>query len=126
MTVCRTHQRPFSQPPRPWTLSKDKLKTYRHFDAILTIEQAEALANDPERVAAHTFFPLLRFEEVKRYFRRQGEPHRDPKKRPLRYAARSDAYIYMRYRDWLSTLYEERLVARGLDDVVLAYRRIKS
>ncbi|GLK69111.1 reverse transcriptase domain-containing protein [Hansschlegelia plantiphila] len=129
MTVCRTleqNQRPFSQPPRPWVLPKAKLKTYRHFDAIMSIEQAEALANDPARVAAHAFYPLLRFDEIKRYFRRRDQPHRPSKLRPLRYAARSDAYIYMRYRDWLSALYEERLMAEGLDDVVLAYRRVAS
>lgn len=107
-------------------MPKAKLKTYRHFDAIMSVEQAEAIANDPARVAAHTFYPLLRFDETKRYFRRRDEPHRKPKRRPLRYAARSDAYIYMRYRDWLSALYEDRLVADGLDDVVLAYRRVAS
>lgn len=103
-----------------------RLKKYRHFDRVLTAAEATELANDPVAVSQHPFYPLLLFEDVKRYFRRPGEQPKPPKLRPLRYAARSDAYIYMRYRDWLSCLYEEELKKRGLGDAVLAYRRIKS
>ncbi|KAB0679058.1 reverse transcriptase domain-containing protein [Aureimonas leprariae] len=113
-------------PPRPWTMPPAKLKNYPHFDSPLSAAGATDLATDPVAVAAHAFHPLLLFDDVKRYFRRPDRPRKAPKKRPIRYAARTDAYIYTRYRDWLSCLYEERLAALGLSDAVAAYRRIPS
>lgn len=103
-----------------------RLKNYPHFDSPMGLDAATKLATDPAAVAAHAFYLLLLFEDVKRYFRRHGKAHKPPKPRPIRYAARSEAYIYMRYRDWLSCLYEERLKERDLGDAVSAYRRVKS
>lgn len=47
------------------------------------------------------------------------------KSRPIRYAARKDSAIYSRYRALLSDRYESLLVAKGLFDCVLAYRRLR-
>lgn len=107
-------------------MPRDRLKRYPHFDSPLSPEAATALATDPVAVARHPFRPLLLFEDVKRYFRRHGQPNKPPKRRPIRFAARGDAYIYMRYRDRLSYLYEERLASLDLGDAVAAYRRVKS
>lgn len=115
---------PFLAPPRPWVMPANRLKRYPHFDGEMTVRQATQLACDPQAVARHEFLPLLLFEEKKRYFRKPGAPHKPPKARPLRYAARADAYIYMRYREWLSCLYEDRLAKLGIGGAVLAYRRI--
>ena len=46
------------------------------------------------------------------------------KDRPIRYAARGDAYIFAYYRYLLTTPYELALKDYGLHDTVLAYRRI--
>lgn len=106
-----------------WKLERKKLKAYRHFDPLMSIEQAEKLANDPLAVATHKFFPFILFENRWTQFARKGKKGKI-KTRPIRYAARSDAYIYMRYRAHLSELYENLLKSGPLDDVVLAYRKI--
>ncbi len=46
------------------------------------------------------------------------------KERPIRYAARRDAYIFAYYRFLLSQKYEAELARLGISDNVLAYRRI--
>jgi hypothetical protein len=46
------------------------------------------------------------------------------KKRPIRYASRSDAYIFAYYRYVLAQRYEAELDRRGISEAALAYRRI--
>ena len=81
-----------------WQLSSDDLKRYPHFDALLSVEEANALATDPERVRSHAFFPLLLFREQWWPFGRKSDANPDKKSRKIRYAARGDAYIYSYYR----------------------------
>ncbi len=92
---------------------------------MMTIEQAEKLANHPIAVAAHKFHPFIRFESQWTQFAIRGNKGKD-KTRNIHYAARSDAYIYMRYRALLSELYEELLKSGPLNESVLAYRKIQS
>lgn len=47
-----------------------------------------------------------------------------PKSRPIRYAARRDAYILTHYRRILAEKYEERLSELGIPDCPIAYRKI--
>ena len=103
--------------------SKSDLKNYPHFDPIISAKDAEALANDPDRVAKHSFFPFLRYVKHWTRYAKKGQLGK-PKDRPIRYAARRDAYIFSRYRCELSEAYEAELVRLGISDSVLAYRRI--
>jgi hypothetical protein len=112
-------------PPDPWTLDASKLKQYPHFDRNLTIAEAEALANDPKKVAAHKFYPFLLFNESWTRYAHKGE-WADKKTRPLRYAARADAYIFARYRHELAHFFELELAKSGLSNSILAYRKIPS
>ena len=106
-----------------WQLEEKNLKTYPHFDPIMSVEAAEALAKDHNRVAKHTFYPFLRFKQRwTKYVKRGGKGK--VKERPIRYASRADAYIFARYRHILAERYEQELAARALSDVVLAYRRV--
>jgi hypothetical protein len=106
-----------------WSPSERSLKRYPHFDAAMTIRQASDLANDPIRVAKHPFLPFIRYRKAWNKFAIKGESGK-VKARPIRYAARADAYIYARYRELLSEPYEKLLHDHGLSDSVLAYRRI--
>jgi hypothetical protein len=112
-------------PPAPWTLDASKLKQYPHFDRNLTIAEAEALANDPKQVAAHKFYPFMLFSQSWTRYADNGEQG-EKKIRPLRYAARADAYIFARYRHELAHFYELELAKCGLAESVLAYRKIRS
>jgi hypothetical protein len=110
-------------PPSEWQLLEKNLKTYPHFDPILSAEEAEALAKDRHRVSKHTFYPFLRFKQRwTKYVKRGGTGK--VKERPIRYASRADAYIFARYRHILAEKYELELARRGLSEVVLAYRRV--
>ncbi len=106
-----------------WQPRERDLKQYPHFDPVLTADAAAALANDPDQVAKHPFFPFIRFDQSWNKFAQKGEQGK-PKSRKLRYAAHRDAAIFARYRSTLSNLYEAELRDRGLQDCVLAYRSI--
>jgi Reverse transcriptase (RNA-dependent DNA polymerase) len=106
-----------------WKLEKKKLKNYNHFDALMTSDQAEALVNDPSAVASHKFFPFITYEKRWTEFAKRGNSGK-VKRRPISYAARSDAYIYMRYRQMLSELFEKELVGGPVANSILAYRKI--
>jgi hypothetical protein len=106
-----------------WALKDSDLKRYPHFDSPLSAVDAEALALNPDRVRTHSFYPFLRYEERWNRFASKGSTGKT-KKRPIRYAARADAYIFSRYRHILAEKYEEALYRDGLSDCVIAYRRI--
>ncbi|MBE7184522.1 MAG: reverse transcriptase [Methylobacterium mesophilicum] len=105
------------------TVWKPKLKGYPHFDNLMSVKEGEALAADPVAVARHAFYPFIRYYQRWTRFAEKGKQG-EVKKRPIRYAARADAFIYSYYRHLLAEAYEQRLSERGLGDTVLAYRRL--
>ena len=105
-----------------WFLKSSDLKKYPHFDSVLTRAEAVAIATDKGLVTAHTFYPFLLYEQRWNRFAPKGERGKS-KTRPIRYAARRDAYIFAYYRHILSGKYEVALKSLGLDQCVLAYRR---
>lgn len=106
-----------------WRLKDADLKKYPHFDSLVPTKEAQAFALDPVQVARHTFYPFLRYTNHWTRFAKKGKQGKS-KSRPIRYAARRDAYVYARYRHILSECYESELTRLGLDQCVLAYRRI--
>ena len=108
-----------------WKLAADKMKKYPHFDADISAKAAEALANDRKKVEHHEFYPFLLFVQGWTRYADKGETG-ERKQRPIRYAARTDAYIFARYRHELSQKYETELSKLGLSNSVLAYRRISA
>lgn len=108
---------------------QDDIKHYPHFDRHLKLKEIDELVNDTERVAKHKFYPFFLYHESWQPFRSKkdesGERSKpDIKSRPIRYAARKDAYIMMHYRKLLSEKYESRLKKRNLENCPLAYRKI--
>ena len=95
-----------------------KLKFYPHFDKYLPEDEIIHLIYDPERVAKNAFFPFILYNKVIDRF------GRTKKFRPIRYAARRDAYIFAYYRHILSQLYEDKLVELGISEHPIAYRKI--
>jgi hypothetical protein len=107
-----------------WHLNQGDLKEYPHFDTPIPKEEAEEYATDKSRVAEHSFYPFILYRQRWTRFARKGEKGR-VKERPIRYAARRDAYIFSYYRYILSRQYEAELSRLGLGASVLAYRRIR-
>ncbi len=104
-----------------WQLKPADLKRYPHFDKYLPLDEAQAIAADPERVASNPFFPFLRYIKSWRPYRPNGKPR---KERPIRYASRRDAYIFARYRHLLAEKYETELHRLGIQECPIAYRKI--
>lgn len=103
------------------------IKHYPHFDQHLSLEKIQELVSDPLRVSQNKFFPFFLYNETWQPFR-----HRDasgdkpkPKSRPIRYAARKDAYILTYYRRLLSEKYEARLSDLDISHCPIAYRRLR-
>jgi hypothetical protein len=108
-----------------WRLQLADLKKYPHFDPVISAAEAKDLVRNPVSVATHTFYPFVRYSLHWNRFAEKGKTG-DPKDREIRYAARSDAYIYSYYRYLLSIPYETELEKAGLGSAILAYRRIAS
>lgn len=104
-----------------WQLEQQDLKRYPHFDKNLLLEEAQAIATDPQRVAANPFFPFLKYTKAWKPYRPTGKP---TKERPIRYASRRDAYIFARYRHLLAQRYEAELCRLEIVDCPIAYRKI--
>lgn len=103
--------------------SKKRIKRYPHFDPLISIEEAEAYAADPEKVARHAFYPFIEYKQGWTRFAKKGVTG-DRKDRDIRYASRQDGAIYTQYRAILSKEYETELRKFGLENNVLAYRRV--
>jgi hypothetical protein len=108
-----------------WSLRQVDLKRYPHFDTEIAADKAEALVKDPDLVARHSFYPFIFFNQSWNKWAPRGQKGKI-KERPIRYAARRDAYIFSYYRSILSELYEEKLKEKGLSECALAYRKIIS
>ena len=100
-------------------------RRYIHFDEPLSYKKANALVTNPEAVATHSFWPLIRFEVETFKLKKDldtGALALKSKKREISYAAHSDSQILSYYCNQLSKRYEEEITHRGLHDVVLAFR----
>ncbi|UWQ99296.1 hypothetical protein K3729_00385 [Rhodobacteraceae bacterium S2214] len=105
------------------------IKHYPHFDRHLTPDQINELVRDSARVASNKFYPFFLYYETWQPFRTKkdsnGKTIKPPiKSRPIRYAARKDAYILTHYRRILSEKYEVRLCEMGIEECPIAYRKI--
>jgi hypothetical protein len=94
-----------------------------HLDAPLTKPEAEDLVADPKSISQHAFFPFLQRKQKWTRFAEKGKKGEE-KERPILYASRRDSYILSHFRSVLSPPYEAELLRLGLQECVLAYRRI--
>ena len=107
--------------------SAKDLKHYPHFDRRLSISEIEKIVSDPKRVASNKFYPFFLYYETWQPFRtadKDSKKKPEPKRRPIRYASRRDAYILTHYRRILAEKYEKRLADLGIGHCPIAYRRI--
>ena len=107
-----------------YELTPQDLKNYPHFDAPLAIDEIQRLVTDPARVARNAFYPFMLFYDEWQPYRTLASGRPEKKTRPIRYAARRDAYIFAHYRRILSELYEARLNELGIADCPIAYRQL--
>lgn len=104
-------------------MAKLRIRKYPHFDGDLSLPEAKLLVNDAAAVGTHPFFPFIESAKHWTKFAVKGTAGAS-KDRPIRYAARGDACIYAHYRELLMPLYEAKLKSLGIEQCVLAYRRV--
>ncbi len=97
-------------------------RRYVHLDWPLQRFEADAFVTSPEHVAAHGFLPFITYDISEPRFR-PSDGTVEEKKRPIAFAAHADAHIFAFYASKLRGLLEQQIVARGLSDSVLGYRR---
>lgn len=105
-----------------WELRPKDNKSYFHFDAKIPETVLFNNAVNDDYVSTHGFFPLIRFREKWKKFRKNGS--KKLKSRPIRYCSRMDAAIYAYHRFTLSKAYEKYLVKKGIGHIPVAYRKI--
>ena len=108
-----------------------KLKRYPHIGLPISPRHVASIrkyVETPEKIASHAFMPFIRREMV-------SHPHslnpdtnkKEPKRkvRELTYASHVDSVIFSYYADRLQHRYEDFVKKNHLDDVVVAYRKIR-
>lgn len=95
-------------------------------------EKIEAVCRyiiNPQKIAQHPFMPLIRREVVSHPYRKNpetGKKERKNKKRELTYASHLESQIFSYYAYKLQEKYEQFVEQNDLNDVAVAYRKIKS
>ena len=109
--------------PPPWY----SRKPYIHFDLPLSPGDANAYVTDPEKVARHAFYPLLKYELLAPRVVKSPPGSakafvKEPKSRRIAYPAHKDGYIFSFYKSILEKPYEKWLTENGLGETVTAFR----
>ncbi len=107
-----------------------KKRNYQHLDDSLDLADPKIfkeVIRVVENIKEHQFLPFIKKDDTKIRFRKSktGEVRRERKVRPIMYASHIDAHIYSYYNFVIGKKYENRLKESGVDDSVVAYRRIK-
>lgn len=108
-----------------------KLKRYPHIGLPITVQQAKAVRSyieNPSKIASHPFLPLIRRSIVTYPYKLDevtGLKKPKRKERDLTYASHLDSLIFSYYANQLQKKYEEFINREHLEDVVVAYRKIK-
>jgi hypothetical protein len=107
-------------------------RSYSHFDAPVSEENAVKYIENTSNVYRHSFWPFIRYKkQTKRFWQfqasQQATPHSksdDYKLRPIMYSAHMDSHIYSYYSNVLLKKYESALAERNVSHCVLAYRKL--
>ncbi len=108
-----------------------KVKRYPHIGLPITQKEKKMVVNyikNSNNIIRHQFRPLIQRKVVNCPHRvnDKGERRRKSKVRLLTYASHIDSNIYAYYASRLQTAYEDFIKDNELNNVVVAYRKIKS
>ena len=100
-----------------------KEKKYSHFDSRVKATAFERYVNSPEKIAQHSFLPLIHFTRKDVKYTKAGG--RNPKLRDLCYVSHKDAFVFQWYSDLLNKRYNSRVKKDGTNNCIIAYRNNK-
>ncbi|WP_219721549.1 reverse transcriptase domain-containing protein [Aerococcus viridans] len=104
----------------PFDRSKYRPKNYIHIDKSLEFKKVEGYVCDPDKIAKHSFLPLIHYIiETPKY------KVDKIKQRHIRYAGHLDSYIYKYYADQLNSYYNLYCEMSDIDECSIAYRNNK-
>lgn len=105
-----------------------KSRGYLHFDRPINQAAALEIVSNPKAVARHAFYPFIRYvaQTQKVFFDKSiGKVvKKDPKERPISYAAHVDSHIYSYYCEQLNQAYENHLAEMEWSSAILAFRAL--
>lgn len=102
-------------------------RSYLHFDQPIGISKATKIVTNPELVAKHSFYPFIGSEIASLKIAKDPITHQiiySEKKREIAYSAHLDTHIYAYYAEQLAEPYEKQLASLGIENSVLAFRRL--
>lgn len=102
-------------------------RSYLHFDVPVCAAKAYKIATNSSSIAKHAFFPFISYSFQLTKLDRDistGKLYRKPKPRGVAYSSHIDSHIYAYYASQLSTLYEQEIIKLGLNESVLAFRKL--
>ena len=108
-----------------------KLKRYPHIGLPISPRHVASIrkyVETPEKIASHAFMPFIRRKMVSHPHRLNPDTNKKEPKRKVReltYASHVDSVIFSYYADRLQHRYEDFVRKNHLDDVVVAYRKIR-
>lgn len=105
-----------------------KSRGYLHFDRPVNQATATEIVSSPDAVSRHAFYPFIRYvAQTQKVFFDKGlgkVVKKEPKKRPISYAAHVDSHIYSYYCEKLSKAYEDHLGKVPWSSSILAFRSL--
>ncbi|PSU86219.1 hypothetical protein CTM93_00170 [Photobacterium phosphoreum] len=102
-------------------------RNYLHFDVQVCAAKASKIATNSSSVEKHAFFPFISYSFQLTKLDRDistGKLYRKPKPRGVAYSSHIDSHIYAYYANQLSILYEQKIEKLGLNESVLAFRKL--
>ena len=103
-----------------------KPRYYQHIDKVIDIKDIEKKIKNKDFVIKHGFYPFLsyiiEFKKFSKEINENTNHHWKIKKRPIKYAAHIDRYIYQWYSYNLNNCYNEYCRKNDLNDSAIAYR----
>ncbi len=103
-------------------------KGYLHFDSKNSLKRLWNYVSSREKVKCHSFYPFIKDEIKYSKFNKKKWIEDcigiEKKTRSIMYCSHTDRYIYQLYNYKLSTLYEDYIKEIGIDNNVIAYRKI--
>ncbi len=107
-----------------------KVRNYQHIDNPLDLDNEKIFGkviSIIEDIKNHQFLPFIKRDKIEVRFRKNktGKVQRSQKVRPIMYASHIDAHIYSYYNFVFQKIYENYLKKKNIDDVVIAYRKLK-
>lgn len=103
-----------------WKKKNSRPAGYAHFDAKFGLNSAWEYITDPNKVATHSFFPFIHYEQV--FYKFSKKKDVKEKIRPICYSSHIDRCIYQYYGFLLNEEYNQYIAEQGFSDSVVAYR----